>query len=67
MAEMRQRWGDEETAAEKVRMRTLQWLGHLARMPDHRIPRSALFGCLEVALGEMEGCDEKGFEGICTA
>ena len=35
MAEVRRRWGDEEIAAEKVRKRQLEWLGHVARMPDH--------------------------------
>ena len=44
MAEVRKRWGDEETAAEKVKRRRLEWLGHLARMPEHRLPKSALFG-----------------------
>ena len=46
MAEVRRRWGDEETAEEKVKKRRLEWLGHLARMPDCRIPKSALFGWL---------------------
>ena len=36
--ELRQRWGDPETAAMKVMKHRLEWLGHLARMPDHRIP-----------------------------
>ena len=44
MAEVRRRWGDEEAAAEKMRRRRLEWLGHVARMPDHRIPKSVLFG-----------------------
>ena len=43
---MRRRWGDEETAAEKVRRRRLEWLGHVARMSDHRISKSVLFGWL---------------------
>jgi hypothetical protein len=30
------------TAAEKVRKRRLEWLGHLARMLDHLIPKSPL-------------------------
>ena len=46
MAEVRRRWGDEETAADKVKKRRLEWLGHLARMPDHRIPKTALFSWL---------------------
>jgi hypothetical protein len=43
LAEVR-RFGDEETAAEKVKRRRLEWLGHMARMPEHRLPKSALFG-----------------------
>lgn len=46
MAEVRKRWGDEETATEKVRKRRLEWLGHLARMPDHRVPKSTFFSWL---------------------
>ena len=43
MAEVRRRWGDEETAADKVKKIRPEWLGHLARIPDHRIPKAALF------------------------
>ena len=43
MTEVRKRWGDEETAADKVKKKRLEWLGHLARMPDYRVPKSALF------------------------
>ena len=46
MAEVRRRWGDEETAADKVKKRRLEWLGHLARMPDHRVLKSTLFSWL---------------------
>ena len=46
MAEVRRRWGDEKTASEKVERKRLEWLGHLARMPDHRVPKSTLFGWL---------------------
>ena len=46
MAEVRRRWGDEETAAEKIQKCRLEWLGHLARMPCQRIPKSVLFGWL---------------------
>ena len=49
MAEVRRRWGDEEAAADKVKKRRLEWLGHLARMPDHRIPIAALFSWLPQA------------------
>ena len=46
MAEVRRRWGDEETVREKVQKRRLEWLGHLARMPDHRLPKVMLFSWL---------------------
>ena len=49
MSDVRKRWGDEETAGEKVKKRRLEWLGHVARMPDHRIPKTALFGWLPQA------------------
>ena len=32
--------------AEKVRKRRLEWLGHVARMPNHRLPKTMLFGWL---------------------
>ena len=44
--EIRKRWGDLETAADKVAKRRLEWLGHLARMPSHRMPKQTLFGWL---------------------
>ena len=46
MAEVRKRWGDEETVVEKIRKRRLEWLGHLARMPCQRTPKAVLFGWL---------------------
>ena len=47
MAEMRPWWGNEETEAVKVIKCRLEWLGHLACMPDHRIPSQlCLGGCL---------------------
>ena len=55
MADVRRRWEDEETAAEKVRRRRLEWLGHVARMPDHRIPKSVLFGRHVPAVAPGEG------------
>ena len=46
MAEVRRRWGDEEMAGEKVRKNRLEWLGHLARMPEYRLPKSTVFSWL---------------------
>ena len=46
MAEIRMRWGDLESATDKVQKRRLEWLGHLARMESARIPKSILFGWL---------------------
>ena len=44
--DIRQRWGDLETIEDKLIKRRLEWLGHLARMSNKRIPKSALFGWL---------------------
>ena len=44
--EIREHWGDVEIMAVKVTKRRLEWLGHVARMPDHRIPKQTLFGWL---------------------
>ena len=46
MAEVRRRWGDEETVGEKIQKRRMEWLGHLARMPDYRLPKVMLFSWL---------------------
>ena len=46
MHEIRRKWGDDDTAEIKIAKRRLQWLGHLARMPDHRLPKVALFSWL---------------------
>ena len=42
-------WGDLETISTKLRKRRLEWLGHLVRMSDHRIPRISLFAWLPQA------------------
>ena len=44
--EIRQRWGDTASVTQKVTARRLEWLGHLARMPEHRLPKKCLFGWL---------------------
>ena len=46
MTEVRRQWGDKETSTEKIQRRRLEWQGHLARIPDHRILKSTLFGWL---------------------
>lgn len=40
------RWGDHETAEEQVCKWRLERVGHFARMPNHCIPKMALFGWL---------------------
>jgi len=45
-ARMRDLWGDQETMDTKIAKRRLEWLGHVARMPDHRMPKMSLFGWL---------------------
>ena len=39
-------WGDQETMDTKIAKRRLEWLGHIARMPDHCVPKMSLFGWL---------------------
>ena len=43
---IRKRWGDEETITTKLMKRCLEWLGHVARMPNSRIPKITLFSWL---------------------
>ena len=43
---VRQRWGDKEVTATKLRQRRLEWLGYVARMAEYRLPRICLFGWL---------------------
>ena len=45
-ATVRERWGDMETITTKLMCRRLEWLGHLARMPDQRLPKMCLFSWL---------------------
>ncbi len=43
-ADLRLRWGDPGEVSDVVRKRRLQWLGHVARMNDDRLPKQLLFG-----------------------
>ena len=36
--------------ADKITKRRLEWLGHIACMPEHRIPKMALFGCVRACV-----------------
>ena len=45
-AQLWSRFGDEKRVAEKVRSRQLEWLGHVARMPDNRMPKRLLLDAL---------------------
>ena len=45
--ELRHRWGDATAMSEKVRVRRLEWLGHLARMEPDRLPKRILFGAFQ--------------------
>ena len=47
--ELRTRWGDPLAMSDKVRVRRLEWLGHLARMDDARLPKSILFGHFDMS------------------
>lgn len=44
--ELRCRWGDPGMISDVLRQRRLQWLGHVARMQDERLPKQILFGWL---------------------
>lgn len=39
-------WGDRELVEAKITKRRLEWLGYVARMPCHRMPKQAWFGWL---------------------
>ena len=69
MAEVRRRWGDEETAAEKIQKRRLEWLEYLTRMPCQRIPKVCTVWLAAPEMPQvqskekMEGHDQEGLEG----
>ena len=44
---VRSSWGNEECIDQMIKRRRLEWLGHIAYMPDNRIPRKVLFGWLQ--------------------
>ena len=39
-------WGDQRPLPVLLMQRRLEWLGHVARMPDERVPKKLLFGLL---------------------
>ena len=47
----REQLGDIETIGVKLIGRRLEWLGHLARMPEHRLPK--MFGYLQFDLSRV--------------
>ena len=59
MKEIRRRWGNDETVLTIVAGNRLQWLGHIACMPDHHIPKVLLFEWLSQLRPRsgLEGCD----------
>ena len=48
-SEIREMFGMKELMQEVVTLRRVRWLGHVARMDGHRMPKQALFGHLNKA------------------
>lgn len=44
--DLRKRWGDVGLVSDMVRSKRLEWLGHVARMSEDRLPKKMLFGWL---------------------
>ena len=44
--QLREMWGDPSLLSSRLRKRRLEWLGHVARMSDVRVPKQLLFGFL---------------------
>ena len=55
-------WRDPEKASTKVMKHRLQWLGHLARMDNHRVPKMAVWlaATLPAAWGASEAVERPG-------
>lgn len=64
MVSMWQKWGDKLRAENEIRKRRLKWLGHLACMPDHRLPKSVPFAWSSQSHPScgQEGCNQEGVE-----
>ena len=41
-ATVRSKWGNKECLDQMIKRRILEWLCHIAHMPDNRIPRKVL-------------------------
>ena len=44
--QLRTQWGDAALVSDRIRKRRMEWLGHMARLDDGRVPKQLLFGCL---------------------
>ena len=60
MADVRRRWGDTMLVSCRVKLKRLEWLGHLVRMSDTRLPKRVfLAGFLNLDLGVVLEKDGK--------
>ena len=44
-----------EQMKDVIHRQTMVWVGHVARMPTHRLPKQALFGWIGGVLGKQAG------------